>query len=78
MGERLFNLKRMINVRLGVTRADDVLPKRLLDEPRPSGSAEGVLPDLALMLEDYYKRRKWDENGVPTTGVPLPEGISAR
>ena len=65
-GERLFNLKRMINLRLGVTRADDTLPRRLLTHPRPSGSAAGVLPDLETMLEEYYQLRGWTAEGVPT------------
>jgi aldehyde:ferredoxin oxidoreductase len=65
-GERLFNLKRMINARLGVTRADDTLPKRFQAEPRPSGGAEGVLPDLDTMLDEYYRVRGWTSDGVPT------------
>ena len=65
-GERLFNLKRMINVRLGITRADDTLPRRLLTHARPTGSAAGVLPDLETMLEEYYQLRGWTAEGVPT------------
>jgi aldehyde:ferredoxin oxidoreductase len=65
-GERLFNLKRLINLRLGVTAADDTLPPRLRREPRPSGSAAGVLPDLEPMLAEYYALRGWDQSGVPT------------
>jgi aldehyde:ferredoxin oxidoreductase len=64
-GERIFNLKRRINLRLGVTAADDTLPVRMLTEPRPSGTAEGVLPDLARMLPLYYEMRGWDEEGCP-------------
>jgi aldehyde:ferredoxin oxidoreductase len=65
-GERIVNLKRLINLRLGITRADDTLPQRFLTEPRPSGGAEGVLPDLDLLLEDYYHARGWTQEGVPT------------
>mgnify|MGYP000321370887 CR=1 FL=1 len=65
MGDRLFQLKRLINVRLGVTAADDTLPERLLKEARPDGGAAGVLPDLKRMLRTYYELRDWDENGVP-------------
>ena len=68
MGEKLFQLKRLINNRLGVTAKDDVIPKRLLTEPRPDGSAAGNLPDLAMMLPVYYELRDWDENGVPRPG----------
>jgi aldehyde:ferredoxin oxidoreductase len=66
VGERLFNLKRLINLRLGVTQADDTLPHRLLAEPRPSGTAAGVLPDLEWMLPRYYELRGWDAEGRPT------------
>jgi aldehyde:ferredoxin oxidoreductase len=64
-GERIFTLKRLINLRLGVTRADDSLPSRLLIEPRPSGGAEGNLPDLDFMLQLYYDLRGWDAKGRP-------------
>lgn len=70
-GERLFNLKRLINVRYGVTAADDELPERLATLPRPSGGAAGVLPDMALMLAEYYTARGWD----PLTGAPQPERL---
>jgi aldehyde:ferredoxin oxidoreductase len=65
-GERLFNLKRLINLRLGITRADDTLPRRLLAEPRPSGGAAGVLPDLDRMLTEYYHIRGWTPDGTPS------------
>ncbi len=64
-GERVFNLKRLINLKLGITGADDTLPRRFLEEPRPSGAAEGVLPDLELMMADYYRARGWSAEGVP-------------
>jgi len=72
VGERIFNLKRLINLRLGVTRADDTLPRRLLTEPRPSGAAAGVLPDLERLLPVYYELRGWDADGRPT-----PERLEA-
>ena len=72
-GARLFNFKRLINNRLGITSRDDVLPIRLTTEPRPTGSAAGVLPDMELMLKDYYRLRQWDENGAPTQEALLPE-----
>jgi aldehyde:ferredoxin oxidoreductase len=65
VGRRIFNLKRSINVALGITRADDTLPKRFLTLARPSGSAEGVLPDLEPMLQAYYELRGWDDEGRP-------------
>ena len=64
-GRRIFDLKRQINMDLGVTRADDTLPARLLTYPRPSGTAAGNLPDLDEMLRHYYRLREWDEEGRP-------------
>ncbi|MGD9002223.1 MAG: aldehyde ferredoxin oxidoreductase C-terminal domain-containing protein, partial [Anaerolineae bacterium] len=66
VGERLFNLKRLINVRLGVDRADDVLPPRFLEDPRPSGTAAGNLPELEMLLPLYYEQRGWTSDGKPT------------
>jgi len=65
-GERLFNLKRMYNVRCGITRQDDTLPKRLLTLKRGTGGAAENLPPLEEMLAEYYRYRGWDESGIPT------------
>ena len=64
-GERIFNLKRLINARLGVSRKDDTLSPRLLAHPRPTGGAKGVLPHLGKMLNEYYEARGWTEEGIP-------------
>ena len=65
IGERNFNLKRLINMRLGVTGQDDTLPRRILELPRKTGGAAGVLPDQELQMGEYYAERGWDKNGVP-------------
>jgi aldehyde:ferredoxin oxidoreductase len=66
LGERIFNLKRMYNVRLGISRKDDILPSRMLAEPKPDGKAAGAVPHLGLMLSEYYKLRGWSKEGIPT------------
>ena len=71
-GARIFNYKRLINVKLGIRRKDDVLPYRLEHEPRPTGSAAGILPDMPRLLKDYYRLRAWDADGVPTEAALLP------
>lgn len=76
VGERLFNLKRLINLRLGVTGTDDTLPRRLLTHARPTGSAAGVLPDLESMLEEYYQLRGWTAEGAPTEETRRDLGLS--
>ncbi len=71
-GARIFNYKRLVNTRLGIRRADDVLPYRLAHEPRPTGSAAGRLPDMSVMLPRYYALRGWDADGVPTAQALMP------
>ena len=65
VGERAWNLKRMINQRFGLVRANDNLPK-LLREPYKDGGAEGYEIPLEDMLEAYYHARGWD----PASGMP--------
>jgi len=71
IGERIYNLQRCYNVRHGITRADDRLPRRFTEEPSPSGNAEGQVVELELMLEGYYRLRGWD----PETGWPTEEKL---
>ena len=66
IGERIFNLERLFNVREGFTAKDDTLPERLLKEPMPEGASKGQVVELDEMLSEYYRIRGWDENGVPT------------
>lgn len=65
-GERISNLKRLYNVRLGMSRKDDTLPPRLLTHRRGTGGTPDNLPHLGRMLADYYAYRQWDEEGIPT------------
>jgi aldehyde:ferredoxin oxidoreductase len=64
-GERAWNLKRRINLNLGLVGADDRLPVPVL-EALPDGGAQGYIIPFDEMLSAYYKARGWDENGVPT------------
>ena len=66
VGERSFNLKRLLNLACGVTRADDTLPRRFTHEPFEAGNSAGHVPDLQMMLDEYYATRGWDNDGVPT------------
>ena len=71
-GERGWNLKRVINNRLGLTRENDRLPKTFLRpfEDDESGNS-GYVPDFEAMLESYYLVRGWD----PNTGIPTEEKL---
>ncbi len=79
-GERIFNLKRMFNVRRGISRKDDILPPRILSHRLMEGGTRGNLPNLGLMLNEYYASRGWSEEGIPTkerlAKVGLDECIS--
>jgi len=70
IGERIWNLKRMLNIRLGLKREDDRLPKLLLT-PLEEGGTESHVPDLEAMLREYYQARGWD----PETGEPTQEKL---
>ncbi|TXT54824.1 MAG: hypothetical protein BAJATHORv1_50075 [Candidatus Thorarchaeota archaeon] len=66
IGERIVNLNRLFNIRLGISRKDDQLPKRLTDEPAPLGPNKGEVVELNQMLDEYYEYRGWDiETGIP-------------
>jgi aldehyde:ferredoxin oxidoreductase len=65
-GDRIWNLERQWNLKVGMTSADDSLPKRMLNDPIPSGPSKGKVNLLHKMLPEYYKLRGWDLDGIPT------------
>lgn len=69
-GERIFNLKRLYNVRCGISRKDDVLPARFLTLQREGEGLTPNLPPLGEILSQYYRVRGWSEEGIP-----LPEKV---
>ena len=67
LGERSWNLKRMINQCLSPAGLDDSLPERL-KVPLADGGAAGYVPPFEEMLLAYYDERGWDsDTGLPTT-----------
>ncbi len=70
-GERAWNLKRLINLRLGYDNAKEKLPKLLL-EALPDGGQEGHVPDLDALLDEYYQAAGWDR----ATGRPSNEKLA--
>jgi len=71
VGERVWNLERLFNLKAGFTKADDTLPKRLLEQPVAEGPNKGAVHHLSELLPLYYQVRGWSEDGVPT-----PEKLS--
>ena len=66
VGERIFNLERLYNVRCGVSRKDDIPPARILVNKRRDRGEATSLPHIGKMLNEYYEYRAWSEDGIPT------------
>ncbi len=67
--KRIRTLERCFNVREGISRKDDVLPKRMLTEKLPEGPKKGAVfspAEMKKVQDDYYAYYGWDENGIPT------------
>ncbi|MFX0084134.1 MAG: aldehyde ferredoxin oxidoreductase family protein [Candidatus Hodarchaeota archaeon] len=65
IGERIWNLERLYNMKAGFGMKDDTLPKRLLNEPLKIGNSRGRVVKLDQMLSEYYKIRGWSKKGEP-------------
>ena len=70
VSERVRNLERMFDVRQGLRRQDDSLPKKFFDQPLTHGPYKGEVMDkdkFERMKDEYYDIRGWDkETGIPT------------
>ena len=67
-GARIHVLERYMNTGEGISRKDDTLPKRFVEEPLPGGPHKGQRISkeaMKYMLDDYYRIRGWDEQGRP-------------
>ncbi len=68
LGKDIVTLKRRLNVRRGLTCANDRLPA-LLMQPLPNGGTEGYVPDLQRLLAGAYAEYGWDvQTGMPPHG----------
>jgi len=66
VGERIWNLQKLYNIKRGFGRKDDTLPARMLNEPLKEGAPTGQVSRIAEMLDEYYTLRGWDKEGTPT------------
>jgi aldehyde:ferredoxin oxidoreductase len=71
VSERIWNLTRIISNReiKNFGRHLDYPPARFYEEPIPSGPNEGYFltkAELDDLLDEYYRARGWDDNGIPT------------
>jgi aldehyde:ferredoxin oxidoreductase len=78
VGERIWTLERLFNLRAGFGRAADTLPPRLLEEPVKTGPAAGHVVDLPPMLDEYYVSRGWDAEGTPSASKLARLGLDAQ
>jgi aldehyde:ferredoxin oxidoreductase len=65
-GRRAFTIQRLINVRDGITRKDDILPKKMTIAAKEGGRKGKVPLPHDKALDEYYRLRAWDKNGIPT------------
>jgi aldehyde:ferredoxin oxidoreductase len=67
-GERIVNLKRLINLRQGMTSAQDTLPGMFLKTPRIIDKQKVVVQDHYLneAIHKFYQLHGWNEEGIPT------------
>lgn len=65
IGERIYNLERLFNLREGFTAKDDTLPPRFFT-PLPEGGSRKRTVHLDVMLPEYYSIRGWNKKGEPT------------
>jgi aldehyde:ferredoxin oxidoreductase len=63
-GEHIWHLKRGIGNVFGAGRKDDLLPPKLAT-PLQNGMTEGLVPDVDMMREEFYRLRDID----PATGI---------
>jgi aldehyde:ferredoxin oxidoreductase len=64
VGERIYNLTRLFNLREGFSRKDDQLPPRFFESRMDTGWTM-TREDFGKMLDEYYIIRGWDSEGRP-------------
>jgi aldehyde:ferredoxin oxidoreductase len=70
-GERIVNIERAYNVREGMSRSDDALPRRFREESLSEGPSRGTRFEQEPMLDEYYAERGWNRD----TGIPTRESL---
>ncbi len=87
VGERTWNLQKVMNVKEGFSREDDEWSKKVTEEPLSWRGEEVYLQDYAKthridkdeaesILSSYYEERRWNpENSVPTKEKLIDLGL---
>ncbi|MEM7133125.1 MAG: aldehyde ferredoxin oxidoreductase family protein [Chloroflexota bacterium] len=73
IGQKRVNLMRAFNMREGLTRADDDLPKKLYRKALEGGRSDGILleqNEIQAGVDMYYEQAGWEsETGMPQRGT---------
>lgn len=78
VGERIVNLERVFNIRMGGSRGvEDTLPARFFDESLMAADESDGGIDLDRMLKKYYQVMGWDESGQPTHDKLIELGLGS-
>lgn len=75
VGERVWNMERLYNIRAGLGKKDDTLPRRFLETTLKEGNSRGRVVELDKMLAEYYAERGWNSEGVPKPELLKKLGI---
>jgi aldehyde:ferredoxin oxidoreductase len=76
VGERIMCQERLFNMREGITRTDDSLPARLLNELKPDGPTRGVMVPLEELKSNFYAAMGYDLlSGNPPDSLLVELGI---
>lgn len=60
IGERIVNTERLFNMREGISREDDKLPRRFRETPLKEGASRGTVFLQDELIDEYYDERGWD------------------
>jgi aldehyde:ferredoxin oxidoreductase len=71
VGERGWNLKRLINLKLGLEMKNEKLPEVFM-KPLTEGGAANFVPPFEEMMSAYYVARSWNKS----TGFPSEEKMT--
>jgi hypothetical protein len=66
VGERVWNLERLFNLKAGLSGKDDTLPPRILHDGIPEGPAKGMVRKPRDVAGTLPAGSGWDAKGVPS------------
>ena len=72
IANNITTFRRLINLREGWTKEDDMLPPRFFEEPI-NGKKVIKKDNFIYMLEEYYRLRGWNKEGKPLKVLNIEE-----